>query len=491
MEGKNNPFAAVFRSFDDPEGLVAQCDQYRKAALKRTRLLYQKGYAKDSKRSCGNPVKERSFGHLTKLGLAVLIEALDEAANDENEEGREVNALNGKIKENHFRSASQAFIDLRESLATTAELEDKTPFNNTLLTAVMNGQVTPLTQAIDLANDVKINLTKYSANQCYNIWRLSHIQAMFLANNYLTYLDRRPYDTGFAIDGISDKKSYTAYIQKYGLTLPAYTYKALTEWYKNNPGYYRFSQLTPDESDEAREEWLATPAFYAAQELPYNDSKKTIQLDANAKGSKQVINAIHVGLATGKKINYVAYHGKPGPFKWLPKRELQAKEEITRSVRSMKTRFPELPIRDTVDFALYFCTSHHQFCALFNSVKKRHTKYKKQTYITSVPYKGIYIVPVNDSGAALLWCLLEFTPSEAEKKIHDSLIANDENIKQSADHYYPLTYKDKKVFSGYTMDLRKINNVLEDYLDGHDFLIACFPDQISWYRKLFPGKDFL
>ena len=33
--------------------------------------------------------------------------------------------------------------------------------------------------------------------------------------------------------------------------------------------------------------------------------------------------------------------------------------------------------------------------------------------------------------------------------------------------------------------------VLEDYLDGHDFLIACFPDQISWYRKLFPGKDFL
>ena len=90
-----------------------------------------------------------------------------------------------------------------------------------------------------------------------------------------------------------------------------------------------------------------------------------------------------------------------------------------------------------------------------------------------------------------MWCLLEFTPSEAEKKIHDSLIANDENIKQSADHYYPLTYKDKKVFSGYTMDLRKINNVLEDYLDGHDFLIACFPDQISWYRKLFPGKDFL
>ena len=81
MEGKNNPFAAVFRSFDDPEGLVAQSDQYRKAALKRTRLLFQKGYAKDSKCSCGNPTRERSFGHLTKLGLAVLIEALDEAIN--------------------------------------------------------------------------------------------------------------------------------------------------------------------------------------------------------------------------------------------------------------------------------------------------------------------------------------------------------------------------------------------------------------------------
>ena len=421
MEGKNNPFAAVFRSFDDPEGLVAQSDQYRKAALKRTRLLFQKGYAKDSKCSCGNPIRERSFGHLTKLGLVVLIEALDEAVNDGSDADTELNVPNGKLKENHFRSGSQASIDLRESLAATAELEDQALFNETLLSAVIDGQVTPLTQAISIANDAKINFTKYSANQRYNIWRLSHIQAMFLANDYLTYLDRRPYDTGFAIDGIADENSFQAYTQKHGLTLPAFTYKALTEWYKNNPGFYRFTQLIPDESDEAREEWLATPAFYAAHELPYNDSKKTIQLGANAKGSKQVINAIHVGLATGKKINYVVYHGKPGPFKWLPRRELQAKEEITRSVHSMKTRCPEMPIQDNVDFALYFCTSHHQFSALFDGVKKRHIKYKKQSYITNEPYRGIYIVPVNDSGAALLWCLLEFTPSEAEKKIHESI----------------------------------------------------------------------
>lgn len=41
------------------------------------------------------------------------------------------------------------------------------------------------------------------------------------------------------------------------------------------------------------------------------------------------------------------------------------------------------------------------------------------------------------------------------------------------------------------MDIAKINHVLEDHLDGHDFLIACFPDQIPWYRKIFPGKNFL
>lgn len=491
MEGKNNPFAAVFRSFDDPEGLVAQSDQYRKAALKRTRLLFQKGYAKDSKCSCGNPIRERSFGHLTKLGLAVLIEALDEAINDGGEADNNLNAHNGKIKENHFRSGSQASIDLRESLAATAELEDQALFNETLLSAVIDGQVTPLTQAISIANDAKINFTKYSANQRYNIWRLSHIQAMFQANNYLTYLDRRPYDTGFAIDGIADENSFQAYTQKHGLTLPAFTYKALTEWYKNNPGFYRFTQLVPDESEEAKEEWIATPAFYAAHELPYNDSKKTIQLGANAMGSKQVINAIHVGLATGKKINYVVYHGKPGPFKWLPRRELQTKEEITRSVRTMKTRCPEMPIRDNVDFALFFCSSHHQFLAFFDGVKKRHIKHQKQTYITNEPYRGIYIIPVNDSGAALLWCLLEFTPSEAENKIHESLIANDDNIKLSAELYYPITYNDKRVLSGYTMDLRRICNALEDHLDGHDFYIACFPDQIPWYKKLFPEKEFL
>ena len=491
IEGKQNPYASLFLAGDDPDGLIKLSDNYRRRTLDKAQYLCAKNYAKNIQLACGTPAMKRSFRALTKLGLAVLVEAPDEAAADDAEDPNETSAFNGKIKEDYFRSGSTASTELRETLIETAGTEHQAFFNETLLDAVIEEKLTPFTQAIHLTQATKISVKKYSPNQQYAIWRNSHIQAMFMANGYLTYMDRRPYDTGFAIDGISDEESYQAYIEQYGITLPAFTYKALTEWYKNNPGFYRITQQQPDTSAEAREEWLNTPAFYTIKELPNFNASNTIKYEKKGKGSQQVFNASHIGLAIGKKLNYVIYHGKPGEFKWLPQREKAAMSESEAAVRHMKTQNPDIPCNDTVKMALYFCSSCYQFEALFDRTKKKHESYQKLSYLTKEPYASMYAIPVNDSGTTLLWLLMEFTPSEAERQIHESICNAYPHIETTGNFYYPLVCNEKKVFSGYTMDIMKINNALEDHLDGHDFLIACFPDQIPWYRKLFPGKEFL
>ena len=491
IEGKNNPYASLFLTGDDPDGLIKLSDNHRRKALDRAQYLCTKNYAKNTQRTCGTPAMKRSFRALTKLGFTILVEAPDEAATDDTEYSDEKILVNGKIKEDFFRSRSKSSTELRESLIETAGTEHQEFFNATLLDAVIEGKLTPLSQAIDLAHDVKISLTKYSQNQQYAIWRDSNIQAMFRANNHLTYLDRRPYDTAFAIDGIYDEESYRSYVQKHGITLPALTHKALSEWYKNNPGFYHFSQQYPDASDEAKEEWLSTPAFYSTKELPNLEGRNTFNYEGNSKNKQQVFNATHIGLATGKKLNYVVYHSKPGEFKWNPQREQAAMEESQAAVQHMKAQNSELQYNSAVNFALYFCSSCYQFEALFARTRAKHIPYQKLSYLTKAPYAGMFAIPVNDSGTTLLWLLMELTPSEIEFNIHQSIVKARPDIQTTGNLHYPLTCNGKKVFSGYTMDFAKINFALEDHLDGFDFLIACFPDQISWYRKIFPGKDFL
>lgn len=493
IEGRNNPYAGLLLLRDDQNETTAQCLQHRRNALDRARYLCTKKYAKDANITCGKPPIPRSFRHITKLGLTVLIEAPDEAAGDDAEDTDETSTINGKIKEDYFRSGAMSSTELRDLLheyAISDEPGDQQTFRDLLLDAVMAGRVTPLSYAIDKVQDVKTSTTKYSQNQMLNTWRLSNIQAMFLANDHLTYLDRRQFDTGFAIDGITDDESFEEYTKKHGLTIPALTYYALTNWYRDNPDFYQITQQIPDPGELAKEDWLNTPAFYATRELP-NYSEQTPMTVEGSKGTKKTINAIYVGLATGVSVNYICYYAKPGEFKWMQKRERAAKEEITQAVHQMKTLCPEMRCSDKVDFALHFCSTMRQFEELFEPTKKKHVKNKKLKYTTSDPYIGMFAVPVNDSGTFLLWLLLEYSPMEVEQKIRRGLIATDESFAYSTNRIYPLTYKGKRVFSGYTMDIEKINHVLEDYLDGHDFYICCFPEQAPWYEKLFPGKVIL
>ena len=488
--GKNNRPATTLLLGDDPETTITACKHCRENIVAQARYLVEKNYVRDAQYVCGTSTTKLSFRIITKAGLVVLTDTPDNAGNDQI--ARMVN--DGKLKEGHFRSTSQASADFREMLyeyALSADEQDQQHFRDLLFESVLDGTTTPLTGALPFIEEAKINTSKYSPNQLYTIWRLSNITAMFRANGHLTYLDRRPYDTGFSIDGITDEKTYQIYIKKHGHTLAAISYRALNDWYKSHSGYYQFDQQFPDESKEAKEAWLHTPAFYRTTELPNWNDKEPISLAENAHGSQQKINSTHLGLAIGKKVNYLCYHGKVGRFLWQAQREKQAKDETERAIRHMKTLNPALPNTDAVKFALYFCSSYPHFLALFARTKKRHEKGLQARYLTDAPFAGFHAIPVNDSGAFLLWCLMEYSPEETEDIICNSLIRRSADFQYQINRLYPLTYRGKRVFLGYTMDIGKINRALEDHLDGQDFYICCFPEQAPWYQKLFPGKTIL
>ena len=127
----------------------------------------------------GTPPTQRSFRALTRTGLSILTETT--AVNTDDDEGGNHREDNGKSRGSHLRSEASSATELRELLDTHAETKDKNDvFHETLLDAVIDDMATPLTYAIDIAGNTKINLDKYSQNQRYNIWRLSHVNAMFL-----------------------------------------------------------------------------------------------------------------------------------------------------------------------------------------------------------------------------------------------------------------------------------------------------------------------
>lgn len=452
IAGKDNQEACRIRLGDNLEAQITLCDKHRQRTLYKARSLVKKGYVQDTKRSCGTPAKRRSFRRITKAGVALLLENPD-----------------GILIENS---------DSIDSL---------------LSESVTNEHATPLAYACNLIKQTKISTEKYSPNQLYNIWRISHIIAMFQSNGYLTWLDKRPYDTGFAFDSIVDEASFITYVQKHGYNLPAITHYALKRWYTQHPGFYRITQTAADDSEDAMNEWLQTPAFYSKKELPSSNSQEEDPDECSAPGSKQTMRAIYVGLATGISTNYACYHAKKGVFAWSPEQAKQEKDALERDLAEMKRQNPRIPCNSNVSNALYFCTSIHQFLALFETTMQKHIKYKQLTLPISKPYAGVHVIPVNDSGGFLLWLLMEFAPEEVERMINESLVSHDSDFeyREGYDTTFALWYQGKFVFCGYTMNLQKINRAVERYLDGFDFYIGCFPDQVAWYRQLFPEAKFI
>ena len=486
--GRTNYYATRPWLYDKQETLITQAESTRATTMKRAKYLAEKEYVRDTRRACGTPSEERAFRFLTRQGIAAALSTVTDTESPKSE--KKNTAHDGNIKDilsEHFTTSE----DLEGALhlyALSHAQADRAIFEDLLLESVKQDRISPLSASLHIAHQAKATTSPYSPNQLYNIWRHSHVQAMFLANDHLTYLDRRPYDTGFTIDGIHDDESFLQYTNKHGVTMAAYTYHALNAWYRANPDFYRIKQTLPTPGENARQEWIRTPAFYKNTELPYmQEDESAAKIDTE----KQRMNAVHIGLATGKKVNYVCYHAPYGSLKSFARREAESKDAIEGAVRQMKTQSADFTANDKCDFALYFCTTRHQFDGLFKQTIEKHKPGERKKHPMMSPYTSTHVVPVNDSGTFLLWCLLEMSPRETEAMASQIIIKQNPDVTYSPNVQYQATYHGKRVFMGHTMDIARIHHALEDYLDGQRFYISCFPEQVLWYKRLFPENQFL
>lgn len=444
-------------------------------------------------RKCGTkPYTKRSFYLLTKAGLSTLA-----GVPNQDLDMSELSSLqNSKAKISHYRSYADKALMLRADLLELASARNTDPaqtfaFEKQLKSGIRTGECTPIAEALPEMQNYAYGTAKYSPNQLYTIWRNSHIIAMFRANGFLTFLDKRQYDCGFKLDGIATETGLDAYIRKYGMTAPAVTHLALTRWYHNHPAENCYSNSAQNAMPIPFEQWSMTPTYYTTREIPGYDGLTKLE-DADAQTSDFITSLnTFTGIIIGPKQNYVCYHTKPGTFTWNPRIEETAKVNIPFSIRKMNEKSAAPAASTSAENALIFCTTYHQFLNIFKRTADRHAKGRVGNYITSKPYSTMNIVPVNDSGTFLLRCLALSSPFEVANNIRNHLLHASEHFRYNESRVYPVIYNHRNVFVGHTMDVELINMAYEDYLDGQRFYISCFPEQAMWYRKLMPENELL
>lgn len=445
ISAQHNPFASMLLLGYDPDATVKAAEAYRKNTLDRSRYMITKGWVTEQHRPCGSLSQDQIFRTLTKDGLSILTDYPNNIS----------------------------FLDI---LPVT---DRKVP-------------ISPLATGFKQAQTIRITTSGLSPNQLYTIWCQSHIQAVFRANGYLTCLDRKPYGSGIMLGPIKDEASYGRYVKQHGNTLLAYTYRTLSDFYTSTPGSYTITQVYPDTSRQTYDDWLHTPALYLRNELPdVAPDNGSDQGMTKLYGSKQTMYRTDLGVAMGRRINFACYHTHPSTFRWIKKRETATKIELDRAIRFMYTQSPHLHYKPSVDFALLFCPTRHQFFSIFKSTIERHKAGKSTHCPVDGPYTSTHIIPINDTGTYMLRRFLEDSPESLRLSCTNYLLESDDRFGDSVNYFYPLTYNGKRVFAGYAMDIKRIHKALVDHLNGQDFYILCFPEQVPWYRMLFSGKTFL
>lgn len=442
---QHNPYASMLLLGHDPDATVKAAEAYRKNTLDRSRYMITKGWVTEKHRPCGSPSQDQIYRTLTKEGLSILTDYPNNIS----------------------------FLDF---LPVTGR---KVP-------------ISPLATGFNEAETIRITTSGLSPNQLYSIWAHSHIQAMFRANGYLTCLDRKPYGYGITLGPINDEASFNRYVRQHGNTLLAYTYRTLSDLYANNPDLYSITQLYPDSSHQTYDDWLHSPALYLRNELPDVPlGNVNGQSTPKLYGSKQSMYRTDLGIAVGKKVNYACYHTHPSTYRWIKKREKATKIELDKTIRFMHDQAPHLPYKQSVDFALLFCPTRHQFFNIFKATIDRHKAGKSTPCPIDGPYTSTHIIPINDTGTYMLHRFLDESPESLRLSCTNYLLESDDRFGDSVNYFYPLTYNGKRVFAGYTMDIKRIHKALVDHLHGQDFYILCYPEQLPWYRMLFPNKTFL
>lgn len=490
---------AAFVAYDAGQTMeqrVKQCVFARNQNTVRIRNMEKGAYAEDKTKNYGKKQNEQvRFDNLTQSGFYLLTSTPDMETekkrldavrdmmgpNDRNQ--KEINYMpSGKN-----RNIAYLLYDLDSKENKSAE--ERALFQSVFSESVATWEVTPLANSIALAKEVSVSPKRMNGSQMFRAWRIGNIITMFRVNNFLTYLDRRHIDTGWAINGISTEAQCEQQVKEGNLDISAFMFHALRKWYGEHPDSYSFTN--PDDSLSANKDaWLSTPVFYSAHEIPgfekmYFDDGSLLQ-----KGQQNKLRSTFLGVGIGKELNYIIYHTKPKKTRWISKSENTIPFTVQNGIDRYSPDDPVPGANREIQNAIIFCATTYQFAALFDDLRKD-KRSGKAVGEYGYPYITMSIIPVNTSGVIQLHQLMLSTPENFIQKMTRQLIQKNAGFIEANDLLFPLGYQNKPVLLAYDMEYYRLRRALSRYNGGQRFYIACYPEQAKFLSVLFPDAEFL
>lgn len=451
--------------------------------------MLKTGYIEEEIRKYGERKSEtyRAIS-LTKAGLYLLCGY----PNDDNETERLSGLGEMSFKQmaaltfTRFNPDEEALRQMNMVRQTEPNLprEMRDQIDTSFLDALDTGELTIL--AYDNVNAPHVNTAnpRYNMKRDYRNWRLSNIAALFIANNYLTYIDRRPMDTQWSVGAVYDEESYDRYLENGELDVPAFVYRSLSRWYTDHPESNRFMDPVPETTSQ--EEWSRTPAFYSTIEIPgfYTNND-----DITAGQKNKVVHTL-AGVAVGSKIAYIVHHTRHKKTPWGSRWERTTMEIVQAALEEANIIAPSgEPYR--IREAIVVCGSISQFENFFNSARDNIAKRWQKDRKIGVPYDTVCLVPVNASGTMQIRYLMALSPYEMDMNIANNLVRSDARFTRNHGGLFMLSFDGTPVLLAHSMQLQQLYDAQQKYLEGMDFYVSCYPGQTQYIRRLMPNAKFI
>lgn len=356
--------------------------------------------------------------------------------------------------------------------------------------AVYNGELMLLANSIRLAKDVSIASKNMNGMQTFRAWEISNVIALFRANGFLTYLDRRQMETGWAIAGLQTNEDYEKHLADGRLDVPVFVFHALRKWYADNPDSYSF--LRPDYSLRSNyDSWYNAPAFYANYEIPGFSSMFFEEELPKRTAQQSTIRHSFIGVAVGAETNYLVYHTQPKKNVWHGRIERTALVAVQHALDDYAKQKPFLGAGREIKNAIVICPTIQQFTALFSDGRTDMEHWQLATQKSGYPFHNVCICTLTSAGVMQMSVLMKNDPIVFDNGIRVSMKEKNSEFMDTNDWVYALSYHDKPVLLAHSMNYRRLNLAYEDYKAGKEFYIACYPEQVTYLKRIMPDAEYL
>lgn len=477
------------------------CDAYTGRIYQAVSQACNEGYIEKSRRKYGKEKNEAIvFLKLTNKGLNLLgniwitrdgCETSDRKIKDLYDdpviERHELlyDALHKEKDPNDFSEGSAKNLFLNSVKKEAYSLLKDADGKNKDILRWLKYSLNPMGLYPELVEKTSLSLAYMNSSTVYRKFRQANVTALFLANGFLTYLDRRPIDTNWKVDSIVTDKDLEEAIATEPLRLQTLCCYTLRHYYHNNPDIYSFM-----EPSMTREKWLETPAFYTAAELTvFGTEIDEDNQDKIPNSSKHIFHAL-TGVGIGKKKNYIVHHIRRYRMQWYAHVEKVTINAVQKSLLLMGTC--DNPEDALITSAIMVVERTDQFDDFLFKLERERKVVKGKHMSLAAPYEAMHIVPMCASGAAELRALMVSSAAEyTEYLVNYITAANPEKIQPSKSALFRLTYDGIPVYIGHLMNVDEIIEIKNAYKAGMQFYISCYPQQADYYRRIMPKVEFI